>query len=548
MDSLAITEHGNLHSAVEFYKTCRKHDVNPILGYEAYIVEDHRSRSDDSNRHLTILAKNRTGYQNLLKLSSAAFLEGFYRKPRINYDLLASLSEGLIILSGCMSSQFANLLGDDDAVESHVRRMQQIAGDDFYIEIQRNGQEIQEYVTTATIDYATRHGLPMVASGDLHYVDQGDNEVQDVLMCVATGARRSQDDRFKLDGDQYFLRTPEQMEALFSDQLEAVHQSSLIAEGVDLELDLGARCFPVYQHGGVCTERRSNSVLLKDLVVQGLEERIPGAGSVYIDRIQRELGVINELGFVDYFLIVQDFVNWAVDRGILSTARGSGVGSLVCFCLRISHVDPIAYDLLFERFLDLSRREAPDIDIDFDKERRAEVMMYVKEKYGHDAVAQIGTFGTMGAKSALKDVARVEGYPIKSVLKLTEKVSDMPGTTLDDTDFGDIDTRAKSIVAMAKQVEGTARSLGTHAAAVVIAPGPLTDYVPLCKVAGKSDVITQWDMHAVEEAGLLKMDFLGLRNRLHREHHRHHRTLPAWPARRRHGQRVCEGQERRKEC
>jgi DNA polymerase-3 subunit alpha len=512
MDSLALTDHGNLHGAVEFYKECRKQDVNPIIGYEAYVVGDRRD-SDDSNYHLTILAKNRVGYKNLIRLSSLAFLDGFYRKPRVDYDALQSHAEGLIVLSGCMGSKFASLVGDkaeQDAL-SYLHRMQAMFPD-FYVEIQRNGQRQQEYITECTIDFATRHGLPMVATGDLHYVDQEDNEVQDVLMCVATGSRRSQADRFQLDGDQYFLRTQGQMEALFGDQLEAVHRSAQIAARVDLELDLGTRRFPVYQHEDGGPERRDNSVLLEDLVVQGLEKRIPGAGPIYADRIQRELSVINELGFVDYFLIVHDFVDWAVDRGILSTARGSGVGSLVCYCLSISHVDPIKYDLLFERFLDLSRREAPDIDIDFDKERRAEVMMYVKEKYGHDSVAQIGTFGRMGAKQAIKDVARVEGFPLADAIELSDKVSEMPDTTLDDTDFGDLEPAAQAIIDMAKRCEGTARQLGTHAAAVVIAPGDLQDYVPLARLPGKSEVITQWDMHAVEDAGLLKMDFLGLRN------------------------------------
>ena len=509
MDSLALTDHGNLHGALEFYKECRKQGINPIIGYEAYVVDDQRS-TDDSNYHLTILAKNRTGYSNLLRLASAAYLEGFYRKPRIDYDLLESHREGLIVLSGCMSSRFATLVGDKAEEEAlkYLHKMQAMFPE-FYVEIQRNGQQAQEYITECTVDFATRHGLPMVATGDLHYVDQKDSEVQDVLMCVATGARRSQDDRFKLDGDQYFLRTPAQMEALFPDQGEAVGRSHEIAMGVDLELNLGSRCFPVYRHP---RRRDGNDIILKDLVDQGLEERIPGASEAYHQRIDRELSVINELGFVDYFLIVHDFVNWAVDRGILSSARGSGVGSLVCYCLKISHVDPIAYDLLFERFLDLSRREAPDIDIDFDKERRAEVMMYVKEKYGHNAVAQIGTFGRMGAKQAIKDVARVEGYPLAKTEELTALVSDMPGTTLDDTDFGELEPSAQAIIEMAKQCEGTARQLGTHAAAVVIAPGDLLDYVPLARLPGKSEVITQWDMHAVEEAGLLKMDFLGLRN------------------------------------
>lgn len=509
MTSLALTDHGNMHGAIEFYKECRKQDVNPIIGYEAYMVDDQRS-TDDSNYHLTILAKNRTGYQNLIRLASNAFLSGFYRKPRIDWPLLSSHCDGLIVLSGCMSSRFAELVGDKDdkAALEHVRRMQSLFPQ-FYIEIQRNGKAAQEYITERTIDFATRLGLPMVATGDLHYVDKEDSEVQDVLMCVATGARRSQDDRFKLDGTEYYLKSPAEMELLFPDQLEAVHRTQEIANDVDLDLALGARHFPIYE---VPATVASSSVHLSNLVHQGLKERRPDAPAEYRERLDRELAVIEELGFVDYFLIVHDFVNWAVDRGILSTARGSGVGSLVCYCLKISHVDPVAYNLLFERFLDLSRREAPDIDIDFDKERRAEVMMYVKEKYGHKAVAQIGTFGRMAAKQAIKDVARVNGYPLDKTEELTKMVSDLPGTTLDDTDFGELEPAAQAVVDMAKQCEGTARQLGTHAAAVVIAPGDLLDYVPLARLPGKSELITQWDMHAVEDAGLLKMDFLGLRN------------------------------------
>ena len=539
MNSLALTDHGNLHGALEFYKKAKAKDINPIIGYEAYIAPGSRfdrstGRMKDSSYHLTLLCQNQTGFKNLVKMASSASLEGFYFKPRIDKELLEAHSEGIICLSGCVSSELSQsiLRGDASNMEEYLSRAGEVAqwfhkvfGERYFLEIMNNGVDVQRLAMEGTVELSKNLGIPLVATSDCHYVDPEDSEAQDVMLCINTGKFRTDPTRMRMDGNQYYLRSPEEMYAKFQGLEDAVARSQEIADTVDIDLELGRRHFPVYDVPAESTAE----TYLRELCIKGLKERYADnpemltdgvLAEVVMDRLERELGVINKLGFPNYFLIVWDFVLEARKQGIPATARGSGVGALVCYALYLSHVCPIKYDLLFERFLDENRLEAPDIDIDFCKERRGNVIRYVKEKYGEENVAQIGTFGTLAARAAIKDVGRALGIPLPRVNQVTGMVPDELGISLGkaieksaelkSTYQGD--PEVKELLDLAQRIEGLARNVGTHAAAVVISDKPLTEYVPLGRVSGKEDVITQWSMGDVEDAGLLKMDFLGLRN------------------------------------
>jgi DNA polymerase-3 subunit alpha len=535
MNALALTDHGNLHGALEFYRKANTVGIKPIIGYEAYVAPGRRTEKEASSMkeasyHLTLLVENRAGYQNLLKLASAAFLEGFYFRPRIDKELLEEHNEGLICLSGCLSSELSRAIAAGG--EADLRRAEEIAawfekifGERYFVEIQDNGLEIQRAVKQGAVDLANRMGLPLVATSDVHYVNREDADAQDILLCVNTGKFRTDTNRMRMDTREFYLRSPEEMYEAFADQPAAVQRSQEIADGVDLELELGKRHFPVFTP----PDGEKSEDYLRDLCLEGLKQRYKNRpdrcadgqlSETVMQRLDRELDVINKLGFPNYFLIVWDFVHFARSQGIEATARGSGVGSLVAYALFMSHICPLEYDLLFERFLDENRVEAPDIDIDFCQQRRGEVIQYVKDKYGHANVAQIGTFGTMAARAAIRDVGRVLGLPISRVNGVVAMVPDELGITLrkaleksDDLKKAyDSDGEIRELLDFAMQIEGLARNVGTHAAAVVIADRPLTDYVPLGRVQNKEEIITQWAMGDVEQAGLLKMDFLGLRN------------------------------------
>ena len=397
-------------------------------------------------------------------------------------------------------------------------------GDRYFIEIMNNAVDIQRPQLEGAVRIANEMGLPLVATSDCHYVDQEDADAQDVMLCINMGKYRTDAQRMKMEGDQFYLRPPSEMYRYFPGLEDAVSRSQEIADTVDIQLELGARYFPIFD----LPVNETPEQKLRSLCLEGLKERYHGdsemcpdgeLSKVVMDRLNRELGVINKLGFANYFLICWDFVEQARKRDIPSTARGSGVGALVCFALFLSHVCPIRYKLLFERFLDENRLEAPDIDIDFCKERRGEIIRYVKEKYGEDSVAQIGTFGTLKARAAIKDVGRVLGIPLARVNQITGMIPDKLGISLEEALQAseelqrayEGDPEVAEMIDFAMKLEGLARNIGTHAAAVVISDGPLTDYVPLGRVAGKDDIITQWSMNDVEAAGLLKMDFLGLR-------------------------------------
>ena len=539
MSGLAITDHGNLYGAIEFYAECKKAGINPILGYEAYLApgartEKKAARQGDAYSHLTLLAKNTTGFKNLVKLSSIAFLEGFYYHPRIDREVLEAHSEGLICLSGCLAGEFNQSILRDNLKEAKKisEWFARVFKKDYYIEIQNNGIGLQDQCTPVAAEIADAVGVPLVATADAHYLCAEDAEAHDVLFCINTGQKRDPNKRKYPEEKMkspYFVRSPEDMYRLFPDYADAVARSQEIADAVSIDLDFNTRHFPVF----VPPKEKTPEQFLRELCEKGLGERYgetPPENAV--NRLEHELGVITRMGFASYFLIVWDFVRFAREQGIPSTARGSGCGAIVSYVLYLSHVCPLEYDLLFERFLDPNRSEAPDIDIDFCQDRRELVIQYVKQKYGAESVAQIGTFGTLAAKAALKDVGRVLDIPLDKVNALCKLVP-MKGAIAADLneamaspDFKreyENDPQTRQWVDIARKLEGSNRNVGTHAAGVVIANGPITDYVPVQRVSRKTDsdegkgkgeaaVTTQWEMGILEKVGLLKMDFLGLRN------------------------------------
>jgi DNA polymerase-3 subunit alpha len=530
MTALALTDHGNLYGAVEFYHECTAAGLNPILGYEAYVAPGKRSdrearRRGDAGFHLTLLARDAGGFRNLVKLASLAFLEGYHYVPRIDKELLAAHKEGLVCLSGCASGEFSELILKEQMEEATnlARRFHQLFGKHFYIEIQNNGLDLQRRCAEGAIAIANRLGLPLAATSDAHYLCRADAAAHDVLLCINTGKSRSDANRLRYGSDQFYVRAPEEMYDLFPGQEEAVKRTQAIADGCSIRLDFGTRHFPVFTP----PDRKTPEFYLRELCAQGLHQRYGDHPSKAAqDRLEHELGIICSMGFAGYFLIVWDFVRFAREKGIPASARGSACGALVSYVLWLSHVDPLEYDLLFERFLDPSRNEAPDIDIDFCQERREEVIAYVKHKYGEQSVAQIGTFGTLAAKAAIKDVGRVLDIPLERVARLSNLVPRTLNITLDDAlqqspelkQEYERDAQVRELLDIARKLEGTNRNAGTHAAGVVIASGPLTDYVPVQRVLrkgeGKADeamVTTQWGMRDLEKVGLLKMDFLGLR-------------------------------------
>jgi DNA polymerase-3 subunit alpha len=537
MTAVAVTDHGNLYGAVEFYNECKKAHINPVIGYEAYLAPGDRkdkkaTRQGDAYTHLTLLAKNTRGFQNLIKLSSIAFLEGFYYNPRIDREVLEAHREGLICLSGCLAGEFNQYILADKPKEARklAEWFARVFGDDFYIEIQNNGIALQDQCTPVAAGIAGKLGVPLVATADAHYLCTEDAEAHDVLFCINTGQKRDPHKK-KYPEERmpspYYVRSPADMYRLFPEFPDAVARSQEIADRVDIEIDFKKRHFPVFAP----PEGRTPDAFLRELCERGLRERYgdpPPENAV--KRLDHELGIISRMGFASYFLIVWDFVRFAREAGIPSTARGSGCGAIVSYVLYLSHVCPLEYDLLFERFLDPNRTEAPDIDIDFCQDRRGLVIEYVKQKYGAQSVAQIGTFGTLAAKAALKDVGRVLDVPLERVNVLCKLVP-VHGAIAGDLDEAmatpdfrreyDQDPQVRQLVDIARKLEGSNRNVGTHAAGVVIANGPITDYVPVQRPPKKgsdgstpdtSTMTTQWGMGILEKIGMLKMDFLGLRN------------------------------------
>ncbi len=525
MPALAVTDHGNLFGAIEFYSKAQRAGIKPIIGCETYVSGGSRfdkrpsSQYPDSGFHLVLLAKDLTGYKNLIKLSSAGFLEGFYHRPRVDKELLRKHHEGLIATSACMKGEINwNLLqGNTDAAVETAQELRSIFGDDnFFLEIQNHGIE-QELQLISRIEAISREtGIPLVATNDCHYLRQEDAEAHDALLCIQTGKVIDDSDRMRYKTDQLYFKSASEMQNLFADFKEALRNTVQIAERCNLELEMGKLLLPVFP---IPKPFVDPDEFLEHLCLEGLKERYEEITDAIKERLDYELGVIKQMGYAGYFLIVKDFCDYARSQSIpVGPGRGSAAGSLVSYALKITNIDPLKFELLFERFLNPERISMPDIDIDFSDRGRDKIIKYVIDKYGEDNVCQIITFGTMAARGVIRDVGRVLGMPYGEVDKIAKMVPEGPGVTLEAalkkvpelTELRQASEQVDRLIKYAQILEGLARHCSTHAAGVVIAPSALTDYVPLFK-GSKDEITTQYDMKMVEKVGLLKMDFLGLR-------------------------------------
>ena len=518
--ALSITDHGVMYGVVDFYRACKKEGVKPIIGMETYVaprsMRDREGSQDREYAHLILLCKNEIGYQNLMVLSSEAFLHGFYYRPRIDYELLSQHSEGLVCLSACLAGDIpqALLQNNYDLALSHARRLQGMFGEDFYIELQNHGIPEQLQVLPGLRKIAQEIGAKCVATNDVHYVSPDDAEAQDVLLCIQTQRFVDEPDRMRMEGDQFFLKSEQEMRLALPEDVEAIENTAEVAEKCNFEIQFGIRRMPAF----IAPNGQDNASYLRALCDAGMAKKLPHADAEARERLEYELGIIEQMGFVDYFLIVWDFIHYAKTKGIMvGPGRGSGAGSLAAYCLDITDVDPLEYNLLFERFLNPERISMPDFDIDFCYERRQEVIDYVAAKYGDGHVSQIITFGTMAARAVIRDVGRVLRVPYADVDKLSKMVPFELNMTLERALSISPDLKAqyqsdettKKIIDLSLRLEGLPRHSSTHAAGVVISSVPITDVVPL--QVNDSVVTTQFPMTTLEELGLLKMDFLGLR-------------------------------------
>ena len=522
-DALAITDHGVMYGVVDFYRACKAEGVKPIIGCEVYVAPrtrfDKVHELDASARHLILLCRNEEGYRNLSYMVSMAFTEGFYIKPRIDMDLLRAHCKGLIALSACLAGEVPRLLrrGDYEGAKAHALEMRELFGaDGYYLELQDHRLEADPQVIAGLLRLHDETGIPLVATNDAHYLTRGDAEMQDVLMCIQTGKTVEDPDRMRFETQEFYLKSEEEMRALFPSCPEAIDNTVKIAQLCNVDFEFGVHHLPEFR---LPEGETDGNAYFEKLCRAGFARRYPNGGEGYAERLQFEMDMIRRMGFVDYFLIVSDFIHFAKSRGIpVGPGRGSAAGSMVSYCLDITDLDPMRYELYFERFLNPARVTMPDIDIDFCIRRRQEVIDYVTEKYGADRVAQIVTFGTMKAKAAIRDVGRALSFPYAEVDAIAKQVPFDPKMTLDKalalskglSDLYNGDERVKSLVDMARKVEGMPRNASTHAAGVVITKRPVYEYVPLATNDGVP--VTQYIMTTLEELGLLKMDFLGLRN------------------------------------
>ena len=519
MPAVALTDHGSLAGAVELYRECEKHGVKPIVGCEVYVADD-RHRQAKGYAHLTLLAETNEGYSNLIKLSSLGYLEGYYYKPRVDWELLERHAKGIIALSGCLSGRVCKALEESrpqDAAADLDRLAQIFGRDRTYVEIQNAGLEQQQRINPQLAKLAAESGLPLVATGDVHYLRHEDALAHEALLCIQSGDSLKNPDHWRFDTDQFFFKTPAEMAVDFAGYPDAVGRTLEIAERCKVTMELGQILLPKYPTPG----GRDAFEYLVELAEAGLARRYEQKTPELAERIAFELKTIREMGFADYFLIVWDFVHFARTNGIsVGPGRGSTAGSLVAYCLEITEVDPIPYDLLFERFLNPGRKSMPDMDIDFSVRGRDQVINYVAEKYGRDRVAQIITFGTMMARAAIRDAGRVLDIPYGTVDKIAKLVPEGPKVYFEESlkpgqelrAAYDDDPIVREIIDLARPLEGLVRQDSIHAAGVVISDRPLTDIVPLQQKGPDQEVVTQFAMGDVERLGLLKMDFLGLRN------------------------------------
>ncbi|MEK7192068.1 MAG: DNA polymerase III subunit alpha, partial [Patescibacteria group bacterium] len=517
MDSIAITDHGNLYGAIEFYKKAKSAGIKPILGVEAYIAPP--ANSAEKYFHLVILCKNKIGWQNLLKLISHANLEGFYYKPRIIKDFLRKHSDGLIALSACLSGEISKAILNNKFGEAEqiALEYQKIFGPgNFFLEIGAHSN-IKETLKTREwlIKISQKTGIPLAATQDIHYLKKEDAKYHDILLAVQTGNKLNDPNRLTLKDDDFSLRSPEEMAPFFQDIPEAMENTVKIAEQCNVELELNKIQLPKFD----VPDGRSSIDYLKQLLSERVKNRYSPVSEEIQKRIEYELKVVSGMGFADYFLIVQDFINWAKDRGIVvGPGRGSAAGSIIAYILGITGVDPLKYDLLFERFLNPDRIQMPDIDIDITDKRRDEVFGYLVEKYGSDRVAHIITFGTMAARASVRDVGRAMDINLAFCDRLAKLIpfnQDLE-TALQNSELSNLyktNSDAQKILDAAKHLEGVARHASMHACGIVISKEPLTNYLPLQKAPqDPNKIITQLEMHSVEDLGLLKMDLLGLKN------------------------------------
>ena len=556
--AIGITDHGNMYGVLDFYAAAREAGLKPIIGTEAYMAGEsrferpvRRGRIDDGGGeagegeklyyHLTLLAENNAGYQNLMKLSSLAYLEGYFYKPRADWELLERHHEGVIATTGCLGGVVlqALLRGDFEAAVGHAARLQDIFGrDSLFVELQDHGLEKQRKTNPQLIDIARRIGAPLLATNDSHYTHREDAVAHNALLCVQTGSTMDDPNRFKFDGDEHYLKSSAEMRALFVEQPAACDNTLWVAERADVTIEFGKPKLPSFPRP---SEFPDADAYLRHLALNGAAQRygtpVPPAAR---ERLEYELGVISHMGFSDYFLVVWDLIHHARSQGIrVGPGRGSAAGCCVAYCLRIVDLDPIKYDLLFERFLNPGRKQMPDIDMDFDERYRGEMIRYATERYGWDHVAQIVTFSTIKARAAVRDAARVLGLPysvgdriakampplimgrdtpLSACLEPVAGHEDGYKTAAELRDMYALDPDAKKVIDVARGLEGLRRQDGIHAAAVVISADPLTDYLPIQRKpepggrAEDSPIVTQYEMHGVEALGLLKMDFLGLRN------------------------------------
>jgi DNA polymerase-3 subunit alpha len=527
--ALAMTDHGNMFGAIEFYRKAKEGSVKPIIGCEAYMALGSRHAKKDSGLahndyyHLILLARNQTGYQNLIKLVSKAYLEGFYYKPRMDKEILKEHHEGLIALSGCLSGEIPYLIAQKDmagamAVAGEFREI--FGKEHFYLEVQANGLDHQRIANTGLVEIHKKLGIPLVGTNDCHYLKKEDSRPHELMLCLQTGKTLSDPARMKFDTDQLYVKSTEEITPAFAEFPGAVANTCRIADHCDLELAFNKTYLPQYK----APDGYSRESYLEHLAVDGLQARLRERPStitstMYEQRLREELMVICSMGFAGYFLIVWDIIRFARSRGIpVGPGRGSAAGSLVAYALRITDLDPLVYTLLFERFLNPERVSLPDIDMDFCMDRRGEVINYVVDKYGSDHVAQIITFGTLGAKAAIRDVGRVLEMPYADADRVAKLVPNQLNITLQqalDTEprlreLVETDVKVKELMTIAQSLEGLARHASTHAAGVVISEEPLTDHVPLYKGAN-DEIVTQYSMGDVEKIGLVKFDFLGLK-------------------------------------
>ena len=526
MGALALTDHGNLFGAIEFYETARKAGIKPILGMEAYVAPgDRRDRGGRGGNyfHLVLLAENLAGWRNLIRLSSIGYLEGFYYKPRIDHESLAAHAEGLIGLSACLKGEVATALDREryDTARECATRMARVFGPDrFFLELQDHGIPEQRAVNAGVLELAAELGLPLVATNDVHYETRADASSHDVLLCIQTGKLVDQADRMRFHSDEFYFKSPREMEAAFPGHAEALSNTGWIAERCEVELDFDTPHLPAFP---LPPAHASLEDLLEAEARAGLDKRYDPVPAEARERLEYEVEVIRKTGYAGYFLIVADFIRHARERGIaVGPGRGSAAGSLVAYCLGITNLDPLRYGLLFERFLNPERISMPDIDIDFRDDRRGEIIEYVKEKYGDQSVAQIITFGTMKSKAAVRDVGRVLQMPLAEADRLAKLIPNAPGSPQpvrieeaieqvpEIAEAYRSNDRTRRLLDDARKLQGLARHASVHAAGIVIAPDRLVDHVPLYR-SEKGELTTQWDMTSVEKVGLLKIDLLGLK-------------------------------------